>query len=1076
MKTSQSMALFVVMWHALAGWALAQTTFGTITGTVTDASGASVPGASVEIRHEDTNAVRVLKTDLDGNFLAPSLLPGPYSVAVEAPGFQRQVRSGLRLPVNASIRVDFTLRLGQVQETVEVTGEVPLLNTTSATVGTVISNATIVNMPLNGRQFTQLLLLVPGTTPRQGPAANNNLSGISPSVNGGRPQNNNFTLDGADNNESFFNSFAISPSVDALEEFKVQTHIASAEFGKAAGANINISLRSGTNQLHGVAYHYLRNDKLDARNPFQPVRGAFKQNQFGGTLGGPVVIPRLYHGRDRSFFFFAAEGFRMRKGLTPPQSTVPTPAQLRGDLSGGPAIFDPWTTQRNPANPSVLTRAPFPGNQIPAERIHRASRIIAEQFYPAPNLLGVPGVNLVNAKSQRQDDDQWHLRVDHRVSAQNNLFARFSLNNRERSAPTSLPRVDTTLFNRNRNFLLSDTHLFGPTSILDVKLAFNRTYIASYNTPQNPDALFRQTGIQGYVIQSNQFPMFPIITISGFASIAQDASLTGPLNNYQYLVSFTKIAGRHAFKTGADIRRQQYFGASYRAGTIGFDSVPTRDPQNPARTGQSLASFLLGLPSSARRIVGDTSVRMRSTNYHFYLQDDIRLTPKLIMNLGLRYEYNQLPYEKRGRLSGVDLRNGNLFWAATNPITGEPPNIRPSIIDPDWNNFAPRFGLAYTLGDRTTIRAGYGIFYNSNFLWELQGPRGQWPFALEQNETGLNVEFPERPFDNLFPQNPASVISFGITSNIRARTGYSHQWNLAVQRQLPGNLALEAAYVGAAAHKLFTLWRENAAVPGPGPLAPRRRFPQFGTISETNSRANSNYNAFQFKAEKRYSRGLTLLAAYTYGKSIDDASAYLSFSQHNPFRLRDERGRSDYDVEQTVVVSYAYELPLGPGKRFLGRPGRFARLLLGDWQISGITSLRSGFPIKIVIPTDNASTGVTGGQRPNLVGRLQLPAKERTTERWFNTQAVAMPPIYTFGDLGRNAFSGPGFVNFDFGAYKTFPLTEKHRLQFRAEFFNIFNTVNLSLPGATMNTAAFGKINSTSTDARDIQFALRYQF
>lgn len=1056
----------------------AQTSLGTISGTVTDSSGAAIPNALVTIANADTGAVRSIPTGANGFYSAPSLVPGPYSVTVEVTGFKRQERRGVTLPVNSSIQVDILLQVGDMKESVQVTAEAPLLNTSNSTVSTVIDSTKIVNMPLNGRQFTQLIMLAPGTSPRQ-PAASgldNNLSGVSPSVNGSRPQNNNFTLDGADNNEAFFNSFSVSPSVDAIAEFKVQSNITSAEFGRAAGANINVSFRSGTNQPHGTLYEYLRNDKLDARNPFSPDRGPFKQNQYGGTFGGPVIIPKVYDGRNRTFFFFAAESFRQRRGLTPPTSLVPTAQQLAGNLADGPVIYDPLTTRANPANPSQLIRDPFPGNVIPSNRINPASKIIAEQFFPAPNLTGVPGRNYINAKSTSQDDDQWNLRVDQQISRNNNLFFRSSVNTRERTSPTSLPAIDSILFNRNRNFLLSDTHLFNPTTILDAKVALNRSYLGTINTPLDPELLFSRTGLQGYVVQSQQYPMFPIIGITGFAGVSQDATLFGPLNNFQYLATLTKIAGRHSWKFGADIRRQQLFTGSYRAGNIGFDAIPTSSPQDRSRTGQPLASFLLGLPSNAQRVVGDTNVRMRGTMSHVFIQDDIRVSSRLTLNIGIRYEYNQLPYDKNGRMSAIDLRNGNILFASTNPITGEAPNVRRNITDPDWNNFAPRFGFAYLLTSRTTIRSGYGMFYNSNFMQEQQGGRGQWPFALSQSDTNLNIDSPNRPFQNLFPVGPQSVISFSGTRAINARTAYTQQWNFNIQQQLAANLAVELGYVGAKGTKLYTNWRGNGATPGAGNVNLRRPFPQYGTISEENARGNSNYHSLQAKLEKRYSVGLTFLSSYTWSKSIDDSSALTTLSQNNPFDLRQERGLSEYDVRHNSVTTFVYELPFGRGKAAGSNLPGWADAIAGGWQLNGIATLRTGFPIRIVLPTDVANTGVSGGQRPNVVGQVVLPSSERTTERWFNTSALVSPAPYTFGNLGRHAISGPGMVNFDIGAFKNFRFAERHTIQFRAELFNAFNRNNLGAPGGTFGTSTFGRITSTSTDARDVQLALRYQF
>jgi hypothetical protein len=1069
----------VLLVLCLSSHALGQTTFGTISGSIADSSGASVAGAAITVINADTGLKRLVRSGGDGNFAAPSLPPGPYSLEIEASGFKKEVRTGLELRVNGAIQVAISLVVGELKEVVQVSGEAPLLNTSNSTIGTVVTNETIVNMPLNGRQFTQLILLVPGTSPLQPPASamSNNVSGISPAVNGGRPQNNNFTLDGVNNNEQMFNSFGVSPSVDAIQEFKIQSDIASAEFGKAAGANINISFRSGTNQLHGLAYEYFRNDKEDARNAFQPVRGHYNENQYGGTLGGPILIPKVYDGRNRTFFFFAAESFRERQGLTPPTGFVPTAAQLQGNLAGGAQIFDPSTT-RTDANGN-LVRDPFPGNQIPSNRIDRGASIIAQQFFPAPNLVGVPGVNVINPKNFRQDDDQWNLRVDQKIGSRNNLFSRFSLNNRQQTQPTTLPAIDGFLFNRNRNFVLSDTHVFNPTTILDAKFSFNRTYLATYNTALDPQALFVQTGLQGFVIQSQQFPMFPIFSISGYAGVAQDATLFGPLNTFEWVSTLTKIHGIHAFKAGADIQRSQFFTGSYRAGNIGFDSIPTSNPQSQANTGQSLASFLLGLPSSASRTVGDTNVRMRGGIFHFFVQDDIRVSRRLNLTFGLRYEYDQLPHDKYGRMSALDLRNGNILFASRNPITGQPANVRAAVTDPDWNNFAPRAGLAYSISKSTTFRLGYGIFYNSNFIQEQQGGRGQWPFALSQSDTNLNVTQPTRPLTNLFPVPPQSVIAFSGTRAIHGRTSYAQQWDVSLQRQIGQNLFLEADYVGDKGSKLYTNWRGNAATPGPGATAvvnARRPFPQYGTISEENPRASSCYDALELKLERRWKNGFTIMSSYTYSKSIDDSSALTNLSQNNPFDLHGERGLSEFDVRNNFVTTYVYELPFGPGKPFLSDIHGFAKVALAGWQVNGITSIRDGFPVKVIISTDTANDGVSGGQRPNLIGQLILPSSQRTPNMWFNTAALALPVPFTFGNLGRNVVVGPGLENFDFGAYKYFLITERHRLQFRADFFNLLNHVNLGQPGATFGNSTFAKISSTSNDARDIQFALRYQF
>jgi len=1052
---------------------------GQIAGLVTDQQGGVVSGATVTVTNTGTSFSRQTTSDSQGVFAVRSLVPGMYRVEVSSPSFQKQVQDNIKLDVSASVSLDFHLTVGQVNQTIEVQAESALLQTEESSVGTVIGNTQVVELPLNGRNFNQLTRLTPGAV-RGTSAGGETIQGETFAVAGDRSDNTYYALDGMYNNGTFFKTAAIHPSIDAIQEFKIQTNT-SAQYGAAAGANINVMIKSGTNSYHGTVYEFLRNDKLDSRNYFAQNLPEFRQNQFGFTVGGPASIPKLYNGKDKTFWFFNYEGTRIRSGKTSFQS-VPTPAQIGGDLSHlqdgslAPAIYNPYTARfaTNAQGQQVLIRDPFPGNIIPTNLIKPYSTAYANYWFPT-NLIPGQQSNFIDTRSRADDDDQINLRIDERISDKNNFFARFSKANLSRNDPANLPKAFQGTFNNYIGAVLNDTHIFNPSTTLNFRFGYLRADLGQGPTQHFID-VYRNAGLTNTPETFRSFD-YPInFGISGYAGPNLGNLVNGPDFTYQGSISLTKVWGKHTFTTGYDLTRFRIFHDSVFS-TFNYDSTPTSDPQNVANTGQSMASFLLGLPSTANRIVGQTDLDLRQFLHHIYIQDDIKVNPRLTVNLGLRWEYDQWPHHIRGRLSGFDTITSQLFWASKNPITGEGPNVRPQIADPRYKNFAPRIGFAYRVADKTTIRSSYGIFYNSNFSWEWSDSRGGWPFSVSDNLTALNTGVVLRPTESLFQSfDPAQTIPQNQHTVSRdVKTPYMQNWNLGIEQQLAQDLLVEINYQGSKGTHLGSFLSTNDPLPGPGNPDLRRPYPTAnGAFSELKHIATSKYDALTLKVQKRFSSGLSLLASYAWGHSIDLNSEFGGSSPQNNSCIKCDLASSGFDQRQVANLSYIYVIPTPSSWQ------GFLKYALGGWQVSGITTLESGRPFNVSIDTDNANVGARGNfQRPTLVGD-SFPSGFTSTYgpggTYFNTAAFQKAPQYQFGNLGRNALVGPKFINTDIGGFKNFNFTERYKLQFRAEFFNAFNNANFDNPDSTLGHPTFGAITDTVNSQRQIQFGLKLLF
>lgn len=1093
--------------------ALGQTTSGSFRGRVTDQSGAAVPGASVQVTDIGKGVSRETKTDTSGYYEFPDMPPSTYDLTVTFRGFQTVSNRGVVLLVNQNATLDFTLVPGVVTQRVSVAAQAPLINTTNSTVGTVIDSRQVVNLPLNGRQFSQMILLSPGAAPQGSDQQGSfevatNVNAISPAVNGLRPDENNFTIDGVENNELFFNFLAISPPPDAIQEFKVQSYITDGAYGRAPGANVAIATQSGTNELHGDAWEFLRNDAFDARNFFAATRPAFRQNQFGGTVGGPIR-------KDKIWFFGWYEGLRKSLGSVN-LGVVPTAAELNGDLSALPEqIYNPFTTHQvgvdAQGNP-IFARDVFANNQIPTTMLNPTSLALAHHFYPSPNLVAAPGEpNFINTQPVNTTMDQWSSRVDAALSDKSSLFTRFTWYKGTLTTPGLLPNTGQQLDNLGVQAVLGVTHTFNPTTVFSYHMQYLRTYpLPTQYGSCLPVGQLSSLGLLGDWPGQEGIsapPCNPDVGISDVAGLPGAYFLPqGPFNNWEYRGDITKIKGNHTINFGASLFRSwghmdnQYASAS-------FDNLPTADPQNLADTGSGLASYLLGLPSGANREAGDGGQSLFGNVYNAYATDQWRINPKLTATLGLRYDYASPLQDTRGRIAAVD-------WDASTPtnivydvdktateLNGVTlvPHPAPGITiqrvpsgfyDPQRLNFAPRLALAYRLRRATAVHAGYAIFYdfNQNLFQQQDSIMGNWPFGSPQfTPSGFNTPTAANPtpthvfgHNNIFP--PVSFTSVpplggGFAAQRNWTTPYVQEWNVGVDHSFGNNWSLSVTYLGSkGTHMGVNTYVNVADGPGPGPVAPRSALPNLGGPYNIDAHwFNSSYNAGEVKVEKRYSQGLTLLAAYTYSKSLDIESVNTNYTAiQNPLDWEADRAPSDYDLTHNLALSYVYQLPFGEGKRFVNRASRVPRYLLGGWQVSGIVSVNSGFPFNITIPFDNANIG-TGGQRPTLIGPLIPSGFQQTPNHWFNTSALTVIP-YTFGDLGRNALRQDGYKDFDFAVERQFRIKESKELQFRAEFFNIFNHPNFAAPDSSFSSPTFGQVLGMDGSPRDIQFSLKFIF
>ncbi len=1091
--------------------ASAQEIAGSIRGTVLDASGATVSSVKVTAVQTETGLARTATTDSQGVYDFVELPIGHYRLEVEAKGFKKYVQEGISLDVNHIATVVVRLAVGIPTQEVRVQADASLVETTVTSLGKTVGEREILDLPLNGRDFAQLGLLQPGVvpiTPGLAEAGGSLRSGQAYAVNGQRPESNNFLIDGANNFNAVDGGLVIQLPIDSIAEFHILTHTASAEFGHSSGSTTNIVTRSGSNAFHGGAWEFLRNDAMDAKSFFATSVEPLKRNQFGGTFGGPIK-------KDKTFFFGYYEGLRNRQGETV-GAAVPTLQEQQGDFgqlcTQVQGTFNTSGICSVPSGQLVneFSNQPFPFNKLPG--IDPLSQSLLP-FFPLPNQPSLGPNAFSTTQTLDQNNDQFGVRVDHYLTPQDVLNFRYMFSQGDTIDPLSTAGANVPGFpvgenQRAQNFVAQETHTFSPTligvarfSFLRNKYLFNQA--VNHTTPASLGFQYEPT------LDAAIGP--PFIQVSGYASVGDP--ITGPRNTYENAVdisgSITWIHGRHEMKFGGGYDHDQInvlFGIASN-GFFVFAPVPAND---------AFASFLLGAPAFFLQGGGDPSRGLRGNSLSAYAQDTYKLTSHLTLNAGLRYEL-PFPYTEihnRQNLFEPGVQSVVFPSAPVGLVYPGDPGVPRGLIPTEKTAFAPRVGLAWDLQGNGLwlVTASYGIFYDP--YYNGQGGPLQTPSSAPPYLQTPQLNFPDfadpyggtNPFNGSFAQ-PMTLLT--LSPNLRLP--YAQDWNLNIQRSFANDWLLEIGYVGTKGTKLPRFIEENPAVFVPGetggvpnstednvnnrrlysgcnlsPTSPPCNFASVGLIAGI---ADSSYNALQASLQKRFSHGLSFLASYTYSKTLDDVSSFNitgSASQsvagendlaQDPFNLPAEYGRSMFDARNRFVISYQWMLP------FWNHPQNWYQHVLGGWQLNGISTFMSGTPFTVYDSTDVSLQGsapeISGfsSNRPDVVGNPNNGP--RTPQEWFNTAAFQqLNPVTQagqFGNEGRNVVQGPGLQEWDFSAFKNIPIHESKSLQFRAEFFNVFNHANFRLPDNDVSSPTFGEI-SESLPGRQVQVALKFYF
>jgi hypothetical protein len=1072
----------------MAGASWAQTATGQITGTVKDTNGAVIAKVKVTVNSQLTGVAREAVTNDSGDYVFPLLPVGVYSVKAEQQGFRAVRRSDIQLNVDQVVRIDLDLQAGEVTETVDVQGSTVTLDTESASIGQVVTQRQVNDLPLNGRNFLQLLFIGAGAVETNGEqSAMRQGAGNAISINGSRPTSNNYMLDGTSNTDTALGTPAVILSVDAIQEFKEQTTTYSAEYGFSAN-QVNIVSKSGTNDLHGTLFWFGRNDALDANNYFNNLAGSpkspLRQNQFGFVAGGPLWIPGLYNGRDRSFWLVNYEGARIRRGFQS-FNNVPTPDQLAGRFST--SIIDPVTGQ------------PFPNNTIPQARFSRLANLARTKFFPAPN-ANLPQGNYVLIRSLPNDTNQFTIRGDQNLGKGGTVFGRYTTTDFTNIATGSVSSLGDNFFiQESQNWQISHTlpigaHIVNQFRVGYIEATANQNGVTADQSDINTLGL---TGVFSDTLSDTQrgYPGIAF-AVGGLARAGGAVNDYTTSNQAMWDISNTTtwIRGSHTLNFGGNYRRWK-LRRDLAADFLGDFTF------NGSFTGHPVADFLLGYFSGASVFQPtafsnpEAAGNPREYNFQYiapYIQDDWKVNRWLTLNLGLRYDFRTAPYETNDHFGWRDPSNprGGMLVAdqslVDKGIIGDGSFYRfagrRNPTDAPKKVFAPRFGFALRPFEMTVLRGGYGLFYDSAEGREIDGSADIYPYVSRSNYPQSITTTPLRTTDSLFPTFTAGPVTPAVNSFIAVISSaspeypYVQQWSLSVQREIFRDSTFEVNYIGNKGTHLLMRRNINQALPlDPGiPLtdprnsvAARRPFPNFVTYVDSDWSGNSIYNAMNVKFERR-SNALATTVVYTWAKSIDTKSAAAGIggqafngwqgflNNHDPKR---DRGRSDFDVDHRLVASFVYDLPFGRGKRYGNDLNKAADTIVGGWQVNGIATFQKGFPITITAADVGGLLDTFNTNRANLVGDPDSGATG-TIASWFNKSAFAQPALGVFGDSGRNILRAPGINNFDLSLFKNFAITERMRLQFRLESFNAFNHTQFGGPVTNVTSPQFGQITS----------------
>ncbi|HXG33393.1 MAG TPA: carboxypeptidase regulatory-like domain-containing protein [Bryobacteraceae bacterium] len=1110
--------------YVLVVCSYAQINFATLSGIIEDPQRRPVQQARVQLKSAATGAVRSVVTGPEGIYQFASLAPGEYELNVEAAGFAVLTRR-LRVEVGQQIQLDLALALGQATESVDVVGTAELIKTADASLGEVVEQQSIRELPLNGRMLLDLVLLVPASHHSHG-AQRGDMNPLywrpgqpsALSIGGNRPNANYFLLDGATNTDPTFNTQNLSLSPDAVLEFKVQTGSYSAELGGAGGGQINIITRSGTSKFHGTVYTFLRNDAMDARN-FNEMEETkhLTQNNFGAAAGGPLP-------GGNTFFFANYEGLRKVKAMTA-VATVPTAMEAMGDFSeAGVNIFNPFSSRNNPdfdpsrpagpTNPRIL-RDPFPENRLPESLISPVASLMLNKYVPRPNttghmgmgmsMMGVPVVvgtgiasnNYLDVRKHRHAQDQGTLRLDRILSGGDMIFGRYSASRERGFTPENLPGFGAFHNNMAQHLTVSWNHILSPSAVNTALFAISR--LAMHRSSENNDNndIVSELGIEGVGFGGKGAYGAPWFAVQGYSGFGDSYAAT-PVKQWDTLYEGRNTLswqhGRHGLKFGAAYRHYVWpmWGFFQNRGYYQFTNGFTTRTATSDGTGSALASFLLGLPALRQRQAGIPSMDLRQWYADAFAQDSWRVTANTTLEFGVRYEYMSPLRDIARAWSNLLVGNGRL-----QAVIGGQEGLPRGLMFANKKRFAPRFGVSHHVSSvGLVLHAAYGIFYTPVDM-------NTWCNQLHN----VPLVFPEtNQSDNFIPSiltlnfGPAvlgrTVVSF-TAFDPRPPAQYIQQWSASVEKSLGAQTTLEVGYRGARGFHLQRSHLINNAPPGPGLIQPRRPY-QTASFSEAaklpdnitvasrtfpvsavnilENTARSWYDAGYVNVRRRYSSGLGLLANYTFAKNLSDAPAFRSpmFESAVPQdnnNLRAEKGPA-CDIRHRFALSAVYELPEASG-------WRWSRAVTRGWRLSAIYQVQSGFPFTISVFGDTANAGTILGENPiraNYTGAPVFGPGTRTAERWFNPEAFATPPPYTFGNVGRNSVYGPGMQTLDIALVREFALSESARLQFRGELFNALNHTNLGIPNRFVNTPQFGTITEAATPNREVQLSLRLSF
>ena len=1089
------------------GSAEAQVGRGALAGRIVDPAGTGMPGATVTVVEVGTNRSRTVVTGADGNYAVPGLASGSYRVRVELSGFRTVAREGIAIATGETVRLDLQLEIGRVSEAITVTGDAPLLRSETSGLGQVVDNRKVVALPLNGRSFITLASLAPGVALPPGSSL--------PRINGGRPRTNEYLFDGISVLQPEPGQVAFFPNVDAIQEFKIESNSASAEFGRFNGGVVNLTTKSGTNVLHGSAFEFFRHEAMNARNFFattNAIKPEFRRHQFGGVAGGPIR-------RDQTFFFADYQGQRQAVGRTV-ISTVPTMLQRQGiftEVIGGrvPAIYDPAS------GGGSTPRTPFPNNTIPADRMDPVALTLLER-YPLPTSAGTAN-NFRRVANEAVDQDQFSVRLDHRITNRDQVFGRLTRFREEFIPVTPLPEgsgVTTgTLGPQGTtawSFASSYQHTFSDRILNELRIGDTRRTVSrrAAELPTSASSALNLPGIPGTAEFPNTLPTF---LIGGYQQLGSPANTATDFGTSVTAIAdtLTWMKGSHTIKMGADLRweRLNVVQPPSPTGSFTFSNLFT-DLPGTANTGMPFASFLLGQVQQFSIDLQEDEVRNRAHLQEYFIQDDWRVSRRFTVNAGLRYTLNFPSIEKNDQAAVFNLETRQLEYLGRD---GHPRPAR----ELHKLNLGPRLGIVGLVTDKTVVRTGYGIVFIEMAGITTPFTTPVFPFLQTVSQRTLDNLTPafvlsDGPSVDPIPLTPDAGLGQGVFSVDRdLGSGYVQQWNASIQRELTSNISVEAAYVGSKITRvgipdtnLNQLTVEQLAegapllqrVPNPffgtiprssslgDPTITRTQllkpYPEYTTVSlYRNNVGTTIYHGFYAKLEQRFSLGLSYLVSYTRSKLMDDASSVFdasiltgpvaNFPVADSFNRRLERDYSTGDIPHVFVASGVWDIPVGGGRRL--QPGGWLGVIVNDWALTGILTLQSGVPLAIAQTTNNNAFAGFGTQRPNLIGDPQLPSDERSVARWFNTSAFAAAPQFTIGTSSRNPVRGPGYSNLDLALMRRITMPQSTALEVRAEVFNVTNTPPLGAPNTTVGAAAFGTI-TTAGDPRVIQLAVKFIF